>query len=183
MFLYILAVLKRTISIIILLVFFFDVAGEFVVFKIRQASIKREIKRQIKRSVPKEELYTIIVTQSNENELVWKEKNEFVYRGSMYDIVTKETSNDTTTYYCINDLQEEHLFAHLNELVKNKTGNKNPIGKIVDNLVKLFSAVDFKTDNVYHFTYNSPSDFCTCFILGYVSPIISISSPPPQFSV
>jgi len=77
-----------------------------------------EVKQRIKRSVPAQELVLIRVTGESASALEWIKSFEFRYRGNLYDIVRTGQAGDTTFYYCINDVQEERLFAGLDGHVR-----------------------------------------------------------------
>jgi len=81
------------------------------------------------RSVPAQELVLIRVTGESASALEWIKSFEFRYRGNLYDIVRTGQSGDTTFYYCINDVQEERLFAGLDGHVRRQmesTGGHPP---------------------------------------------------------
>lgn len=90
-----------------------------MLFRVQQYQIRRDIKRQIMRGIPDEALCALSLSEANASEFFWLEDDEFFYRGSMYDVVRKVALSETeAVYYCINDVLEEKLFAHLDLLVK-----------------------------------------------------------------
>ena len=77
---------------------------------------KHEIKSQIKKGLRDQDLIPLCIDQiAFSKDFEWKkEGEEFVFKGRLYDIV--KTKNGVT--YCINDKQEERLFANIDQLLK-----------------------------------------------------------------
>lgn len=109
-------------------VFFFHAAGYFMFFTSQRYFIREEIKSRIQNNLPEAEM-TKWVFKAGSDELkkiYWYDKNEFRYRGKMYDIVRQEINiNGEIIYYCINDSQEEALFENLDQLVENEIHQQN----------------------------------------------------------
>lgn len=110
--------MRRSVSILLLTLYLGNLYGGLASFFAAQAQVRREIKQRIKQSVPEAELVLIAVTPETASSLRWLESHEFRYRGGMYDVVRTAVSGDTTRYFCINDVQEERLFAALDEHVR-----------------------------------------------------------------
>lgn len=164
----------------LLLVFTYNFMGSYIAFHLQRYYIKKEIKTRIKQRVPENELSLISVTAANEHELEWEHSREFRYRGTMYDVVRKETpENGTVHYYCVTDQQETQLFVHLDELIKLAMAEKGKSGKPAKSM--------FKNIPVYLPTVQMPlltSFTCehvnTDFLSGYQSPVLENTSPPPR---
>lgn len=110
--------LKRTVSIVLVTLYLFNLFGYLGTFLVAQAQIRKEIKQRIKQSVPENELVRISITPPTASSLQWIKSFEFRYRGSLYDIVRTEHVGDTTHYTCIHDVKEQGLFADLDEHVR-----------------------------------------------------------------
>ena len=112
---------KTGIILVILMLFLFHSVGFFVVFELARYEIKTEIKKQIKKAVPDNLLCEIKfpnrINADREAGLRWEDEKEFWYDGSMYDVVRTRITNDTISYYCINDSKETQLFAGLHRQV------------------------------------------------------------------
>jgi len=86
--------------------------------------------------VPAEQLVVIRYAESNRNDFKWIHSREFVYKGSMYDVVKRVAVSDKITdLHCVNDTQEARLFKNLDEWVKEAMNH----GKSGSKIVKLFS--------------------------------------------
>ena len=172
--------MKNTIVFFLLFVFTFNLGGSFVILKIQQHHIRREIVHQIKQGISEKELIHITVSSENENQLIWKDKEEFSYKGTMYDIVHVEILNENTkVYHCISDSQETNLIAKYNKELqktqkdKNRRTNTVKTVKFIEKINPLpqkeelaFLNKKIRPNFVYHENYASLS--------------LEILSPPPK---
>jgi hypothetical protein len=142
------------------------------------------MKRRIKTSVPEQQLHSITVSAENDPSIKWvREGHEFRYKGSMYDIVTMESNNDSITYHCINDLEETLLFAELEQKVQQRMDHQQGGGEstMVKKIIKAIgqtlvqqSIYQGSTPPVAAITHNSTHD--TKLTAHYPE----ILTPPPQ---
>jgi hypothetical protein len=173
---------KKAFSFVLLAIFLFNIVGYFVAFKIVQHQVRSEVKTAIKQTLTANQLTVIEIHKTEQIQLIWEEQNkEFYYKGELYDIVKTEKKTESTTYYCINDEQEEKLFANLEEHVNNYiSGNhlskKNSSKKNHPDLIKLYlsnklsATPEIKGQTAIFNTYP----------LFYTSACVEISSPPPE---
>ena len=105
-----------------LLLLVYNSAGHAIVFTALRYTVRQEIKALLKQGVPEGELHVLIIPKSVEfdpnSSFQRIHEGEFRYEGKMYDIVRRELRGDTTVYYCVNDVQEEKLFADLDEQIR-----------------------------------------------------------------
>ncbi len=73
------------------------------------------MKRAIKAGLEEESLHHFSFTKQEYEHLNWQHKNEFQWKGVMYDVVRTKTINNIIQVSCVNDKQESVLFAHLND--------------------------------------------------------------------
>lgn len=176
--------MKRVYSLILLAILAFNIAGVYIVFKFQQSRIRREIKSQIKSGVSDEELHQFVFSEDELGAMDWVRRNkEFVYEGKMYDIVYTEKDGGRIHFYCINDEEEEVLFAQLDILVTKQFGEEakntaSPASK----LIKLFnSLVYISPQNTFDLHKpNGPSCQNGSLATLYSSPFLSRTYPPPQ---
>lgn len=177
--------MKKVISIFLFGIFLFNMAGYFIAFKSFQYQIKKEIKAEIKRNINPNELTTIVIDKKQTNKIEWLEEGkEMNYNGKLYDVV-RLTKNDTSiTYYCINDKQEELLFANLEEHIGAHVAANKPIKnqaskKLSNTVIKLYFS------NEQSFEFNSALLYQQAFFsinLSYKSALTENDSPPPEFA-
>lgn len=121
---------RRITTFFFLFIFLYNFVGYYFIFKIEQYQIKEFIKAEIKSNIPEEELIPLSFDplSAEFKKIVWLDDYEFSYKEHMFDIVKQSTdSNGVLHYLCIKDLQEEQLFAHLEEYIDDECGRKKSI--------------------------------------------------------
>ncbi len=173
--------MKRILAICLLFVFTFNSVGYYFVFIILQQQIRSEIKNQIKQRIPSEELHVLAVSKSEK--IDWKrEGKEFLYKGTMYDVVKTEKKDDTVLYYCITDVEETQLFAMLDQLVKEHLAHSkkhNSAKKLLKNFYKKFYDNKYViriTLPVIKYSFLPPVNESLQFLT------LDIPSPPPRLA-
>ena len=175
--------MKRLAAIIAIIALLFNSMGYFVVFKAVQYSVKNEIRSLIKNRIPEKELDLIMVVGNDaakQLRMEWLDDNEFRLDGKLYDVVRRYVQNDTTFYYCINDRNEEQLFAHLDEMVKHQSENSPVPGQKSEKLVKniIREAIPEIAGITRPFCCEANLISATLFLL--VTNIQEVPSPPPK---
>lgn len=176
--------MKKVISIFLFGIFLFNMAGYFIAFKSFQYQIKKEIKAEIKRIVNPDELTAIVINKKQINKIDWLEKGkEMYYNGKLYDVIKHTEDAASITYYCINDKQEELLFANLEEHIATHIAANKPIKnqaskKLADKVAKLYFLNEQLTKfNIISFNL---TQFSSTNLI-YRSTLIETDSPPPEF--
>jgi len=172
--------LKNATVIFLLFVFAFNFGGSYVVLKIQQHHIRREIIHQIKKGISEKDLTSLTVSSENENQLIWKDREEFSYKGTMYDIVRVEILNENTkVYHCISDSQETNLIAKYNKELQKKRKDKNNRNNSVKT-VKFLQKINPlpQKDDVALSKKSTHTNFV--YQDNYSPLSLEISSPPPQ---
>ncbi|MES2139215.1 MAG: hypothetical protein V4511_05875 [Bacteroidota bacterium] len=176
--------MKKAVSIFLFGIFLFNMAGYFIAFKSFQYQIKKEIKAEIKKNLSPNELTAIVIDNKQINKIDWLEEGKEMYhKGKLYDVVRHTKNATSITYYCINDNQEELLFANLEEhitthIAANKPLKNNASKKLSNNVIKLYflneQSIKFNTILLNHPLFYSIN-------LSYKSSIIETDTPPPEF--
>lgn len=126
---------------ILIFALLFNAFGTYLVFETARMSVRDEIKSRIKAGIPENELVRHrFRTRDIENGtagISWKESSEFMLNGSMFDVVRRFTDGDYTIFECINDTQEEALFARLDDMMKDQPAGHKSLPLKARNLVKL----------------------------------------------
>jgi hypothetical protein len=176
--------MKKALSILITILFLYNIAGYLIVFKSFQYGIKKEIKTRIKNKINDKDLvlikYPSHPNSQQKNALRWKEKNEFLFNGNMYDVVRQYSLNDTIYYYCINDTREKELFSNLDlQVMQNMASNK-----VANNLVKLFKLTIDQSYLINYSKVNLLQSFKESFSVyitpGYLPVQKEVETPPPK---
>ena len=120
--------------------------------------------------------------EESQTKLRWVHSREFEYDGEMYDIVEKEESGDTISYWCWWDYEETQLNRKLRDLVADAMGhhplNKERQERLTHFLENLYCQYNFEKPAIAH-------SLCRILPLkshiGYSSIYFSPPSPPPEF--
>ena len=175
--------MKKTVAILFTFIFLFNLAGYYFVFLGMQHQTRKAMKIKIKQSIPDSQL-TLIKINKNENDLLnWlKENKEFKYKENIYDVVRKNTDNNGNTYYyCINDKQEEKLFADLDTHIKNHIATNSPQNKGSKDIVKNIIKDYFSTNNSLNFHQFTIHNLQFTIYNPLYTPYQSkVSTPPPE---
>ena len=118
---------KKGVSITLLVIFFLYNAGSFMASSISARLIKREMKAYI-RSNPgvADASFTFNITDGeiDDPSFTWEEEGrEFMYHGSMYDVVSSSQVNGKLVLKCVDDKKEKELkqlVAKMNRKSKSK---------------------------------------------------------------
>lgn len=110
----------------------------FISLNYNKLSVKKQIKKNIIAGIKKYDLVFLKFSQFEINNLLkWKHSKEFEYKHQLYDIVSFETKNDSTYYWCWLDNDETELNKKLNFLTLFALGN-NPQNKENYRLITFF---------------------------------------------
>lgn len=176
--------MKKIAAFFLLGIFLFNTMGYFIVFTIVKQQVKTSVMNRIENNNSMEGLSIITIKKENLKDVDWLEdKKEMRYAGERYDIVKSEETKTTVVYYCINDKQEESLFANLYEHILNhvsgvKTKKDSASKKLIDNSELLYFSsfifsVSDKIANSNAYSSNSTR--------VYSAADLFIDSPPPEF--
>jgi len=78
------------------------------IIRVWQYVIRHKVEKMIAKNLPNEYLHKITV--SNSEKLTWeKPQKDFWYKGYLYDVVRTTQTQDSITYYCLQDLKETQL--------------------------------------------------------------------------
>lgn len=173
--------LKKLAATLLTLIICYNTVGYYIVFKTSQLKVKSEIKKLIKSSVPEDQLVVFRLSPENQNDFEWIHSKEFRYKGNMYDIVRKTViSASETDLYCIHDVQETGLFAHLDFLVKQAMNHDKNASKSSTLLSVYFSMLYFQSYQDFNFSPQGTEMQFTEIPEIYASLCLSVLSPPPR---
>lgn len=173
--------MRRVSAIILILTLCFNSVGYYGLHLVLKNRIRQEIKIKIKQQVPADELVKIEYTSNNKNDFQWIHSREFRYKGTMYDVVSREhVSENMEILHCVTDHQETQLFKELDNYVQNSM-NSDPgtrqassfFNQLLSGLylpvkTSLFQETSIVTKKWYH------------FVSHYSQPHLAKLSPPPK---
>lgn len=171
--------MKRFFTIIILLIFVFNICGFYIPYFIKLSIIRNEVKRIIKRSIPDEYIVKLTFDIHNAGDTPeWQRKDkEFRYKGNLYDVIKSENDGNTITYFCINDKEEKNLGSSFYELLSKKLENDKVKTNFQKELGKYYSSL---SKGIYPVL--KETDLNDYFLNFYKSRQKEILCPPPRIA-
>ena len=155
--------------------------GYFIAFKVTQFQMKSTIVSQIKLGISNDAQTIITINKNELSKIDWQENDkEMVYNNKRYDVIKSKEDKTTITYYCINDKQEETLFADLNDHINSHVISTKPVkshsSKTLENdVVKIF----FNHQQLINLIPNESGISFLSIKEDIVSEYIKTNSPPP----
>ena len=126
--------MRKTLAVIVTLVFLFNLGGYYFWFGFRQYCIRKEIKQQIRNGLGEDELTVIIFEGKNGAGLDWiRPGKEFNFKGKMYDVVKSKVNNGKTFYFCINDKKEKKLIDQRSNEDKQRKETEKQVKRVLSN--------------------------------------------------
>jgi hypothetical protein len=161
--------------------------GYFAFFLAGRYQARKAMWQNISLNETRGALDVIIITkemkQSVDHTFTRLDKNEFRYKGKLYDIVRSRNVGTATYYYVINDIKEEHFYSYLTENIKSQLAQTKHPSK--DQQYPLFDFLKqvlltdkgiLTVDNTFCSFFDGPK-------ICYENPFQVIPYPPPKVPV
>ena len=110
----------------------------------------------------------------------YRNDKEFVYEEKEYEIVRTKSDNGNTIFYCFRDIDDERLFAGLNEHIQRNTDQNLPVKNDTANLIKNIVKDALPDNNKGLNKLNSITVFYPSGKSCLQEPYISKHTPPPK---
>lgn len=177
--------LRKLITFIVILTFLLSNSiGVVIVYQQIKFYHKRTIREQIKKNNFSQVIELLSFSKKDLKDksilIEFIEKNEFRFKGKLYDIISTQETEDSIFYKCINDTKEEELETVFVNYVVNNEQRQDlpvPIKQLLSSLqLEYFLLNKFLNQpflNLSYFSFNSvynPLDLCL------ITP-----DPPPRF--
>jgi hypothetical protein len=160
--------------------FVYNSMGYIVVNSIMRSNLKNQFFAEITQ-LPEKSLERLTFLTSDKSKLFVdkRQRLEIKLNEHMYDVVKSKVFSDSTTYYCVRDIQEEQIIRKMSIL--NQHNNETPLRKssvqIIDHLIKI-ALVYRKTQET---DFSKIIKFYDSIVYEYSAPLLNILVPPPQF--
>lgn len=136
--------MKKTISILLLLILTAPVAGTYLWLQLKKQLIKKEIKWRMIDGIDRSELVMLAFTvKESEALLNWKHSREFEFRGEMYDVAEVISKGDSVFYYCWWDHEETALNIKLKSIVAHAASKSTQSQDKVKQVIQFFKSLYF----------------------------------------
>jgi len=174
--------MKRFISILLLSIYLFNLCGYIFIYSHIKSEIKKEALKKLSATSPGLFEEIIIGKKASSKLIEWKEENEFLYKGNMYDVASIKEDDDKFYFYCIRDVNEEKLEDALKKHIENNSTD-TPLNKTKRNLLKnvIFEALVSSYNKIIT-SVNSKREEIPNVIL-FSSYTSEVPTPPPNISL
>ena len=176
--------MRRFFALIFLSLYLYNIVGYLAVFSVIQYRIRSEVRKLLKESVPDSQLHHFSfhtgTLERGEYQIQWIEDHEFRREGQMFDVVRSFVVNDTTYVVCINDVEEEKLFEHLDNHVKRQMEHNGQSGKF-DSFKDVFQDSHRTIILVFH-RLDFSGEVIALSLDGYLSIALDVPFLPPRFA-
>lgn len=172
--------MKRSLTAILLLfVLIGPVTLTYVWLEHQKYVLKKEIKNSLLKEFDKKDLVKLQFTHQETKILFWEEEHEFELEGQMYDVVYRDQSADSVTFWCWKDDKETLLNEKLETLLENAWQQNN---QKQDTQIKLISYFQILFCDSF-FQWTPLSNKCKMKFPDHASALIFIclspEIPPP----
>jgi hypothetical protein len=155
-------------------------AGYWLFAAINLQAIKHEMSEMIREQFIQRQLCDITLANNSPGNggVLWTEHGrEFLFQNEMYDVVESVTKNDSTTYRCLKDSQEND-FRFLVSRHASDDDISTPSIRFPG--LKIFK--DYTEHGVPNDFFSSTELYNPPYILFYQNPPSKRYTPPPKFS-
>ena len=179
-----LTAVKRTATILVLCCLLIYMGGYQLIMFGYQLGSKAEMKAWLRQNRESEYNTVLSFTAANgaiaDPSLTWEEEGEeFVYKGSMYDVVSIEYANGKATVYCVND-EEENKLSKLSEELRQKHSKESTGAKSIFRKI-LITAFDLQEESSLSVPLVDPKIRLVQQQRHWINPVADILSPPPEY--
>jgi hypothetical protein len=165
--------LKTTSSILLLFILFLAFAGPGIYFPVVKSVHRQKMHEWIK-DKPLQHFTRLEFSREDAAEIYLEDGKEFELAGKRYDIISAHAAGNKIVVYCINDSDEEMLYA-------NESGSKRKAREI--EIIKSLNLLLFISSRPIEIT--APAGIClvmhmALYVDHYRNFKSDIISPPPQ---
>ncbi len=158
-----------------------QVLGYFIVFRVRQLELKREVWMYLQLNKKDKHLTHFQFPAQNgtvlNDKFEWEEENEFRFEGRMYDVIELKVHRDKVILTCVEDKKENDLLNTFEKIHKTQSHGKNKSVAVAQ-----FLDILYLSSEPAH--VSSPSFTRLTNIHRYQSPLFDrireILTPPPK---
>ena len=116
--------LKKGVSISLLLVLLYNLGGYFAAFRFIQGEWRSYVKQQLFSLTDKENIVIFVFSKTTFD----VSQDEFVQNGRFYDVIKYEITDDKITVYCFDDNTETRIAAQFHDILNQNIHQKTDFG-------------------------------------------------------
>lgn len=134
------------VSILLVGIFLYHFMGIFIRVKIEHALLHEFMEKKIEAGLEETDIEKLIISPEEAEKIEWFEKDEFRFKGQVYDVVKYTVADDGTLFIeCINDSEEQELYEELDKelnAASENQGNSESLPYTRDWLENLYCTAD-----------------------------------------
>jgi len=112
---------------------------------------------------------------------LYKEINddEFIYRGNLYDVISREVSNDTVYIYCLHDLDEEDFQKSISSYFDSHSNHNSIFQTVTTGQAASLNFIKPHNSDLY--PVQDENGIIQINFTNVMKGYFTISDPPPRF--
>lgn len=170
-------------SIIIIIQILFSTTGSYLLFKIFEKQVKKEIKSKIIRGEFESEYLTYYFSYEEFLQLEWENNKEFFIGENIYDIISVKFSSNNIKVICYLDIKESNLRQNFAQFFNFHLNSDNNTKNLIFNYIEILSFKFIMKKLYFNFYLNEIFDFSNNKAFPLVYHFIEFPTPPPKFSL
>ena len=173
---------RRSVAALFVLLYAYNFAGYLVLVLLAQEHIREDVRAALRGGAPEAALVTLVLPSPADTEdaaaIQWIGEDEVRCNGSLYDIVRRYSSGDSTYLICLSDAEEDELLADFDDHVRRQLGASGDLGEF-DEFMDVFK-------DSYTHRFHAIHSLVACGIVSpvslsiYCSVDLDVPSPPPR---
>lgn len=117
---------KKITAFVVLIALMVNLMGHFVIFQCNQLILQREMAEMIRAGTYAGKLEIFRFPQKSAfRQFNPAEENEFCYHGVLYDVIARDSRNDTTMVICLQDKNEQNLVNNFTLFLREHPNDQN----------------------------------------------------------
>lgn len=176
--------MKKCFAILLALLLFINSGGFIIIFYQVQSSVKSRAEYYIRSGSYEKD--KVVIFRLNKQELysnvrgfVWKDKKEFEYNGTLYDIINIENNNNEVIIYSLNDVAESKIVQNFSQDINDLAAGRLNNSKYKTSLANLISQALF----IFPFRLSRSADqqkYLNHFPVNLLTGFLEYPVPPPR---
>lgn len=177
-------VLKRLISILLVMMLVFNSAGYVFVFYQLKKYFKKEAFSKLENYINPDDLSTIVVSkyqyENEDDNFYFVEPHEIKFYGKMYDIARTDFTDDSVKITALNDENEDNLHELFAQFFSRTMNDKYSHYASVLSLIIIDSGLPAQFDDVARFKEYS---YFNITLIHILKTFFDVPTPPPKILV
>ncbi|MFA5419001.1 MAG: hypothetical protein WC341_11140 [Bacteroidales bacterium] len=174
--------MKRIASILLLLIITLPFAGTYTWLQIEKAIVKKSVKQIVIQGLSDDQLVKFEFLKNEiDSKVRWHHKNEFEFKGDMYDILRRIESEQLVTLWCFKDEEETKLKQKIAALLENELNQDEQRKEKKEKTLHFYKNLFCKAGFIFESgQYLLTKKYCITNSKQNTTYLFSPPSPPPR---